>query len=431
MHGADSDRIVDLARSSAVVAMSNAAKMTVAQLKEELKARGLDTSGLKAALVARLEEATASEGNAPEADAEAEAEAEPAEAAKDEDEEYEPEEAEDVQAKADEMAEKAMAEHAASEKKRERSPEQDDAPPEAQRARVERDTAPVNAIGGMTPDGHNFALYNLPNGEVRRDVPTQGNEGRIIGRGGSKIRELQDRFRTRITMNRPAALAEVVGMLANVNDCCDEIHRIVADGNVREELERAGQPVPTGAYSSYGGQPSYGGGGGGGGGAWTGYMERVPCEGQEGRIIGRGGENIRRVESQTGSRIRMNRQENVCEVYGTPQQCAEAVRMIQEYIHTAPSRGGGFGGGGFGGGYGGGYQQQGYGQQAYAGGYQQQGYGQQAYGQQAYGQQAYGGAAAAGGPLPHGWEEVNPGNGGPVYYWNTVTNVTQYERPTH
>ena len=124
----------------------------------------------------------------------------------------------------------------------------------------------------------------------------------------------------------------------------------------------------------------------------------------------------------------MNRQENVAEVYGTPQQCAEAVRMIQEYIHTAPQRGGGgFGSGYQQQGYGGGYQQQGYGQQAYGGGaYQQQGYGQQA-----YGQQAYGGAAPAGGPLPHGWEEVNPGNGGPVYYWNTVTNVTQYERPTN
>ena len=120
----------------------------------------------------------------------------------------------------------------------------------------------------------------------------------------------------------------------------------------------------------------------------------------------------------------MNRVDNVAEVYGTPAQCSEAVRMIQEYIHTAPNRpvGGGFGGGGFGqqGGYGGGYQQQGFGQQGgYGGGYQQQGYGQPAYG-----------APAGGGPLPHGWEEVNPGNGGPVYYWDTVSNKTQYERPT-
>jgi len=440
--------------------MAGCAKMTVAVLRDELKSRGLDTTGLKAALVARLEDAMEKEAGGggeeggEDADApEEEKEEENVDADAEEEasvEEEEAEEEEDVRAKADEMADKAIADHAENEKKRERSPERDDAP-DARRARVESDapTATDGAAAGgerLTRDGHNFALFDLPDGQVRRDVPTQGNEGRIIGRGGSKIRELQDRFRTRITMNRPAGLAEVVGMLEHVNDCADEITRIVEDGNVREAAERAGQPVPTGAYSSYGGSGGGGfggggggfGGGGGGGGGFSGHMESVPCEGQEGRIIGRGGENIRRVESQTGTRIKMNRVANVAEVYGTPQQCAEAIRMIQEYIHTAPNRGGGgasFGQGGFGGGYGGGYQQQqggyggGYGQQAgYGGGYgQQQGYGQQG----GYGQQAYGApAAGAGGPLPHGWEEVNPGNGGPVYYWNVTTNVTQYERPT-
>ena len=38
-------------------------KITVAQLREALAGKGLDTSGLKAALVARLEEANAGSGN--------------------------------------------------------------------------------------------------------------------------------------------------------------------------------------------------------------------------------------------------------------------------------------------------------------------------------------------------------------------------------
>jgi far upstream element-binding protein len=293
----------------------------------------------------------------------------------------------------------------------------------------------------------NIWAFEVANGEIRRDVPTNSNEGRIIGRQGTKIRELQDRFRTKITMNRAMHLAEVVGKLADVNACCDEIMQIVAEGNVREAVDRAGQPMQ--AVGGARGGDRVGGDRGG----FSGYMERVPCEGQEGRIIGRGGENIRRVESQTGTRIKMNRVECVAEVYGSPQQCAEAVRMIQEYIHTAPSRQGG-GGGGYGQQQGGGYQQQGgygqqqggYGQQqhggyqqgGYGGGYQQGGYQQGGYGggyqQQAaaYGQQAQqrgGFPGASGAPLPHGWEEVNPGNGGPVYYWNTVTNATQYERP--
>ena len=241
--------------------------MTVAVLKEELKKRGLDATGLKAALVARLEEAMAGEDDG----AAAEAAAPEEEEAKEEPKEEAGEE-EDVRAKAEEMAEKAMAEHAASEKKRERSPEQDDAPPEAKSAKSdgEHAAAPSSAQGGLTKDGQNLATYEMPDGQVRKDVPTQGNEGRIIGRGGSKIRELQDMFRTRITMNRPAGLAEVVGMLDHVNDCCDEITRIVEDGNVREAAERAGQPVPGGAYSSYGGG-GFGGGGGGFGGGGGGF----------------------------------------------------------------------------------------------------------------------------------------------------------------
>ena len=250
--------------------------MTVAVLKEELKKRGLDATGLKAALVARLEEAMAGEDDG----AAAEAAAPEEEEAKEEPKEEAGEE-EDVRAKAEEMAEKAMAEHAASEKKRERSPEQDDAPPEAKSAKSdgEHAAAPSSAQGGLTKDGQNLATYEMPDGQVRKDVPTQGNEGRIIGRGGSKIRELQDMFRTRITMNRPAGLAEVVGMLDHVNDCCDEITRIVEDGNVREAAERAGQPVPGGAYSSYGGG-GFGGGGGGfhvGGFHLTGSRCQFPC----------------------------------------------------------------------------------------------------------------------------------------------------------
>ena len=271
-------------------------------------------------------------------------------------------------------------------------------------------------------------------------MPGRKEEGASSIAAGSKIRELQDRFRTRITMNRPAALAEVVGMLEHVNDCADEIACIVEDGNIREAAERAGQrwpPARTARTAAAAAEDSVLAVAVAVASAVTWKASRAKVK--EGRIIGRGGEHPSR-QSQTGTRIKMNRVANVAEVYGTPQQCAEAIRMIQEYIHTAPNRGGGgagFGQGGYGqGGYGGGYQQQGgygggYGQQGgYGGGYQQQGYGQQG----GYGQQAYGAPAASagtGGPLPHGWEEVNPGNGGPVYYWNTVTNVTQYERPTN
>ena len=159
--------------------------MTVAVLREELKSRGLDATGLKAVLVARLEEAMAGEGEGEgAADAADAAEEEDRAEAEEEKEEEEEAEEDDVRAKADEMADKAIEDHAENEKKRERSPERDDAP-EAQRARVESDAptaVDAAAAGGerLTKDGHNFALYDLPDGQVRRDVPTQGNELSLI-----------------------------------------------------------------------------------------------------------------------------------------------------------------------------------------------------------------------------------------------------------
>ena len=54
------------------------------------------------------------------------------------------------------------------------------------------------------------------------------------------------------------------------------------------------------------------------------------------------------------------------------------------------------------------------------GGYQQQG--------AAYGGGGGGGPAPTGATgLPSGWQELSAN--GQVYYWNTETNVTQYERP--
>ena len=53
-------RARDRASSGATMTLG---KMTVAQLREALAGKGLDTSGLKAALVARLEEANAGSGN--------------------------------------------------------------------------------------------------------------------------------------------------------------------------------------------------------------------------------------------------------------------------------------------------------------------------------------------------------------------------------
>jgi far upstream element-binding protein len=313
-----------------------------------------------------------------------------------------------------------------------------------------------------------------PEYECMYSVPCPGNEGRIIGKRGQKIRELQAKYGVVMQMNREKVTVEIMGDRDKVRECEAEVVKIIEDGNVRNmEKEQRQQQHH---------QQRGGGGGGGGGGrreenrGTNHQKEEIPCSGMEGRIIGRGGETIHRLEAESGARVRINRDRLVCEISGEPGRVQTAVRMVHELMARGDSRTGGDGGGNQQGGqqsvYGQAYgqqqqqQQQQFGQpaattQVYGAastygqpassnaapvyGQQPQTYGtRQVYGQEApsssapvYGQQVYGAPQtqvqrvapppAPSSSLPPDWEEVN--QGGQIYYWNTRTNLTQYERP--
>ena len=110
---------------------------------------------------------------------------------------------------------------------------------------------------------------------------TGGHEGRIIGRGGSTIKDLQSRFQVNIQIKRPEGITEITGVGAN--ECAAEIRRIIEEAKTLT----AG-----------------GGGGGGGGGPQfnadpNSVTETIMCEGAEGRIIGKGGQHIRAIMERT------------------------------------------------------------------------------------------------------------------------------------
>jgi len=177
-----------------------------------------------------------------------------------------------------------------------------------------------------------------------------------------------------------------------------------------------------------------------------------------GKIIGKGGETIKGMQTQTGARIQIDQANWKCTITGTQQAVDQAAAMIETIAnggdppafgppggaYGAPAAYGGYGGyppqmgyggypayGGYGGypqqGYGG-YQQQqqqqGYPQQGY-GGYQQQGYGQQGYGQQ--GQEAAASAAPAAGGSSE-WQLLYDPQQRP-YYYNSTTRQSQWEKP--
>ena len=153
------------------------------------------------------------------------------------------------------------------------------------------------------------------------------------------------------------------------------------------------------------------------------------CDGVEGRIIGKGGQNIRALMERTGARVKVFSDRHICEISGAPQAVAAAAELVNAQV--ADFRAGGQGAG-IAGGAGGGMSAG----MGAPGGYAPAGGGYGAPGGYAAPQQAYGGyaAAPAAGPaltgntnLPPGWQELT--SDGQVYYWNTETNVTQYERP--
>ena len=333
--------------------------------------------------------------------------------------------------------------------------------------------------------------------ESTKSIPCVGNEGRIIGKGGAKIRELQAKYEVVMQLNRENGCVEIMGDRTNVLECEVEILRIIEEGTARnaekeKQLQnqgRGGQHHQRGERGGRGEEKRGGGDRGGGGGQGR---EEIPCAGMEGRIIGKGGETIRRLEADSGARVRINRERLVCEISGEPGCVETAVRLVHELMASSGAdRGGGGGQQGrqqqqnvYGGQAFGQQQHQIYGQpaaaaaatttqvygaaaatygqpaasshvatavapvygqqqqQQYSYGTQQQVYGQATaptssaapvYGQQVYGQQVQQVApppVARHHPissLPPDWEEVN--QDGQIYYWNTRTNLTQYERP--
>ena len=72
--------------------------------------------------------------------------------------------------------------------------------------------------------------------------------------------------------------------------------------------------------------------------------EAIPCAGYEGRIIGKGGETIRRLQEESGARISIDRGAGECVVSGTTEQVILGSAAVKKVIAEAGERGGGGGG---------------------------------------------------------------------------------------
>ena len=91
-----------------------------------------------------------------------------------------------------------------------------------------------------------------------------------------------------------------------------------------------GAPQPPMMNMGVGGMGNYGGHGGGGAKA----VIEVPCMGSEGRIIGKGGDMIKYIQTATNTKLDMKRDKGTVQVTGTPEAVAAAEAMVREVIEN-------------------------------------------------------------------------------------------------
>lgn len=188
------------------------------------------------------------------------------------------------------------------------------------------------------------------------------NVGKIIGKAGSKIRQLENDSNARIKISRDEddygkKEVEISGTPEEIQCAQDMIEACISQdysggggrrgGGGYGGRDRGGGFGRDDGGRSWGrrdedsgwGRSNYGGGGGGGarrGYSGDGESETIFVESSEvGRIIGRGGSRIREMEDQSGCRIKVSRDgdsqgRNSVELSGSKSQITRAKQKIQE-----------------------------------------------------------------------------------------------------
>lgn len=127
--------------------------------------------------------------------------------------------------------------------------------------------------------------------------------GKIIGRGGDTIRRLQEESGVRIQVDRPNS-----GVLITGDPSGCEVARTL----LREVLDAQDDSRGPGPSNS--------------------ITTEIDAQGQEGRIIGKGGENIRNMAAQSGAKIQIIKETGMVRFTGSQSQIDEAIRLVNEFI---------------------------------------------------------------------------------------------------
>lgn len=208
----------------------------------------------------------------------------------------------------------------------------------------------------------------IRNGEKYLDMMIQGSKvGLIIGKGGETIRSLQDRAGVKLTIHQqvndasePEKQLRIIGPPDKVDRCKEMIQDLL----IEKEMERANRGGGGGfmnrnqgmdqRHNEYGSSMDRNFGGDRGmrqnmndnrppfipGGH---SVEVAVPPNFIGLVIGKGGESIKRIQQESGTKIQFdttktdNRGNKICCISGTPDSVRRAEELIQEIIDNAAS----------------------------------------------------------------------------------------------
>lgn len=224
------------------------------------------------------------------------------------------------------------------------------------RETIERIIAKGQGLPDGQGEGHSMLEVMIPGNKV----------GLVIGKGGETIKSLQEQAGVKMVMiqdsNLPTHLDKPLRITGNMPNC-QRAKELVLDLIADKDMGGGGGGV--GGGGGGGGFGEYGGGGGR-------HQQEIPVpRPMVGVVIGRGGEMIKKIQTDTGAKVQFKADDGqgpdrVCTISGGPDKVQQAISMINELIDQAMqndrNRGRGrgrgdmnnsFGGGGGGGGGGG------------------------------------------------------------------------------
>ena len=189
--------------------------------------------------------------------------------------------------------------------------------PECVRHAIEQLLPVVNA--SKAPPANNIPVFQANMGapqqqvlEIRIAVP-DNMIGRVIGRGGETIKRISDESGARLQIERESNEVSAKGDASQL-----EIARMLIHDIVTAPVRQA--PAPgAGAGTSGEGKPEY-------------VVIEIDSQGQEGRIIGRGGENIRSMAMTSGAKIQIDKETKMIKISGFKDKVETAKHMLEAFM---------------------------------------------------------------------------------------------------